>query len=121
MPYRTICKPLFTVVPEYFPLPACSFGQDLGNLCHSSLMRFVQSFELDSNCFVVKTLRHDELRFGQVIHLTHLQMSFWDFDQCVHLLNQLGLQLHSFEVTIRSVRDNEPRISPEIVSVGEIC
>ena len=83
-------------------------------------MRSVQSFELDDNCILAQRLHDNQLRFGQVIRLTHLRISLWNFDQCVHLLNQLGSQLHSFTVTIGYVFENEPNITPEIISVSEI-
>jgi hypothetical protein len=116
----TLRKPLFTIVPQFFLLPNYGLGKNLSSLCHSSLMRSVQSFELDDNYILAETLHDNELRFDQAIRLTHLRISLWRFDQCVHLLNQLCSQLHSFTVTIGSVFDNEPHITPEILSVSEI-
>jgi hypothetical protein len=116
----TTRKPLFTIVPQFFILPNCSLGEKVATLCHSSLMRSVQSFEVDDNFILAQTLRDNQLRFDQVIRLTHLRISLWNFDQCVHLLNQLGSQLHSFTVTLGDVFENEPNISPEIISVNEI-
>jgi hypothetical protein len=114
-------KPLFTIVAEYFLLPfSSSLSEKLATFCRSSLMRSLQSFELDDNCIIYETLDDDELRFDQVIRLTHLRICFWDLDDCVHLLNQLGSQLHSLTVTIGFIFQNHPRITPEITSVNEI-
>lgn len=83
-------------------------------------MRSVQSFELDDNCLLTERLDDNQLRFDQVIQLTHLRISFWHLNRLVHLLNQLGRQLHSLTVTIGPVYENEPRITPKITSVSEI-
>lgn len=82
-------------------------------------MRSVQSFEIDDNCIVNERLDANQLRFDQVIQLTHLRISFWNFNQCVHLLNQLGCQLHSLTMTLACIYDNEPCRTPKITSVSD--
>jgi hypothetical protein len=113
-------KPLFSIVPQYFILPNFSLGETLSALCRSSFMGSVESFEVDDNCILTETFNDDELRFDQVIRLTHLRISLWNFDQCVHLLNQLGSQLHSFTVTIGDVFEEQPNLIPKIRSVSKI-
>ncbi len=113
-------KPLFSIVPQFFLLPNYSFGEKLSTLCHSSLMYSVESFELDDNCILSERLHDDQLRFDKVIRLTHLRISLWNFDQCVHLLNQLGSQLHSFTVTIGYVCAGELNLISKIRSVSKI-
>jgi hypothetical protein len=93
-------KPLFSIAPQFFPLPNYSLGAKLSVLRRSSLMRSVQSFEQDDNCILTERCDDYKLRSDEVIRLTHLRISFWNFDQCVHLLNQIGSQLHSFTATI---------------------
>ena len=112
-------EPLFALVPEFFLLPKDSFGEQVAKLCRSSLMRSIQSFELDENCIVTERLDDGQLRFDQVYQLIDLRMSLWNFDQCVHLLNQLGSQLHSFTVTIGFVFNHVPGRISRIKSVSE--
>ena len=82
-------------------------------------MRSVQSFELDDNCMLYGMLSDNELRFHQVTQLTHIRISFGSFYQCIHLLNQLGSQLHSFIVTIATVSADNPYIYWKIESVSK--
>ena len=113
-------KPLFTIVPQYFLLPNFSIGKEIATFCRSSLMRSVQSFELDDNCSLVECLADRELRFDQVPRLTHIRISLWHFHQCIHLLKQLGSQLHSFTVTIGDVPEYDPTSSSQMRSVSKI-
>jgi hypothetical protein len=83
-------------------------------------MRSVQSFELDENCMLTTALGDDILRSDQVTRLTHIRISFSDFDQCVDLLNELGSQLQSFTVNIGYVSDYAPSSSSNIRSVNNI-
>ncbi|CAF1300919.1 unnamed protein product [Adineta steineri] len=116
--FENRCKPLISFVPQYFVLPDYNYGKEVATLCRSSLLRSVQSFELDDNCVLVKTLADDELRFHQLTRLTHIRISFWNFDACIHLLNQLGSQLHSFIVTIGQVSDYNPYVPTKILSIS---
>jgi hypothetical protein len=111
--------PLFSFIPQYFVLPKFSYGEKVRTLCCSSIMRSVQSFELDDNCMVYEMLSDNELRFHQVTQLTHIRISFGSFYQCIHLLNQLGSQLHSFIVTIATISDDNPYIDWKIESVSK--
>ncbi len=114
-------KPLYTTIREYFMLPtAFSLNKRLTTLCRSSLMRSVQSFELDDRCMLVESLGDDELRFDQVIRLTHIRISFFDFNQCIHLLNQLGSQLHSFTVNIEYISEYDRDLISKIRLVSKI-
>jgi hypothetical protein len=83
-------------------------------------MRSVQSFELDDRCMLVESLGDDELRFDQVIRLTHIRISFFDFNQCIHLLNQLGSQLHSFTVNIEYISEYDRDLISKIRLVSKI-
>ena len=62
----------------------------------------------------------DEWRFHQVTPLTHIRISLLNFDQCIHLLNQLGSQLHSFIVTIVLVSNYQSPALSKIRSVSRI-
>jgi len=113
-------EPLCTKIHQYFCMPKFSIGERLAILCRSSLMRSVQSFELDENCMLTKALGDDILRSDQITRLTHIRISFSDFDQCVDLLNELGSQLQSFTVNIGYVSDYAPSSSSNIRSVNNI-
>jgi len=113
-------KPLFSIIPQFFRLPSHDLGEELATVSRSSLMRYVQSFELDDNCMLSGTLNDRELYFPQAIRLTHIRISFWNFDLCVHLLIQLGSQLQSFTVTIATVTEHQHRLNSEIRSVSNI-
>jgi hypothetical protein len=120
MCYPEMRKPLFSIVPQFFRLPSHDLGEELATLFRSSLMRFVQSFELDDNCMLNGTFNDDQLCLPQANRLTHIRISFWNFDQCVHLLIQLGSQLHSFTVTIATLTEHQHRLNSEIRSVSNI-
>jgi hypothetical protein len=112
--------PFFSIVPQFFPLLNYGIGKKLSALCHSSLMHSVESFELDDNCILTEGLDNDRLRFDQVTRLTHIRISLWNFDQCVHLLNQMGSQIHSFTVTIVHISEHQPDLISNIRSVSKI-
>jgi hypothetical protein len=113
-------KPLFSIVPQIFTLLNDGLGKKVSVLCRSSPMRSLESFELDDNCMLAERLQDDQLRFDNVIRLTNLRISLWNFDQCVHLLNQMGSQLHSFTVTIEDVFEEQAYLISEIRSVSKI-
>lgn len=113
-------KPLLSIVPQFFLLPNESIGADLVTLLHSSLMRQVQSFELDDNCLLSSSITGDQLRIPEAVQLTHIRISFWDFEQCVGLLIQFGSQLHSLTVTIAMHYENQQTLNTVIQSVGNI-
>ncbi|CAF2749896.1 unnamed protein product [Rotaria sp. Silwood2] len=111
-------KPLFSTVPQFFLLPNYRLGKKLSVLYRSSLMRSVESFDLDDNCILTETFDDHPIRLDQVIRLTHLRISVWNFDQCVHLLNQLGSQLYSFTVTIGYVFQDNLNLISKIRSIS---
>jgi len=113
-------KPLLSIVPQFFLLSNCSFSKEVATLCRSSLMHSVESFELDDNCILSEIVGDDKLHFHQVTRLTYIRISFWNFHQCIHLLNQLGSQLHSFIVTIGDICDYNPYVPSKIGSVSKI-
>ena len=119
MTYGGIRQSLFALVPEFFLIPNDGFGKHVASLCRSSLMCGIQSLELDENCILTERIANGQLQFDQASQLTNLQISFWNFNQCIHLLNQLGSQLHSFTVTIAFVFDQDPDVMYSIKSVSE--
>ncbi|CAF3503041.1 unnamed protein product [Rotaria sp. Silwood1] len=118
MCYPEMRKPLFSIVPQFFLLPNHGLGKELSTLFRSSLMRFVQSLELDDNCMLTGALNDDEFYFPQAIRLTHIRISFWTFNQCVHLLIQLGSQLDSFTVTIGTLTEHQHWLISDIRSIS---
>jgi hypothetical protein len=115
-------QPLFTIVPQCFLLPRCIIGEQITELCRSTMMRSIQSFHLDDNCCLSELFRKGEMRFNEVPRLTHIRISLSDFDQCVNLLLELGSQLHSFTVTLGNCFSYEPILTSdlELVSDNEI-
>jgi hypothetical protein len=120
MSYTTPRKPLFSTMPQFFPLPSYGLGKKIATLYRSSLMHSVQSFEMDENCILLENFYSNGLLFAQTNQLTHIRISFWDFGQCVHLLNEIGSQLHSFTVTITRVFEHQSHLNTEISSVNNI-
>jgi hypothetical protein len=113
-------KPLCTTVPEYFMLPDYGLGERLAIVLHSSIMGSVRSFELDDNCMLTTRIDDSHLFFRPTNRLAHIRISFWNFDQCIYLLSQLGSQLHSFTVTIGWISTFESDIISKIRSVRYI-
>ena len=66
-------------------------------------MRSVVSFEMNSNWTLDMPLVHGEPFFPQSFHLTHIRITFMDFDDCISLFYHLGSQLHSLFVDIGHV------------------
>ncbi|CAF1123221.1 unnamed protein product, partial [Rotaria sordida] len=96
-------KPLFAITPQFVALPDCTLGKNVATLCRSSLMHSIQSLEFDENLILTIIFANGELYFDQLSRLTHLRITLWGFHQCLHLLNQLASQLHSFTVTISKI------------------
>ncbi|CAF1467634.1 unnamed protein product [Rotaria sordida] len=71
-------------------------------------MRSIISFELDEDCVLPRLVSDDDLFFPQSPHLTHIRVTLRYFDDCIHLLNQLGSQLYSFTVSLvySSIRES---------------
>ncbi|CAF2584827.1 unnamed protein product [Rotaria sp. Silwood2] len=111
-------KPLFAIMPQFVVLPNCTLGENVATLCRSSLMHSIQSFEFDENLILTIRFTNGELYFDQLSRVTHLCISLWGFHQCVHLLNQLGSQLHSFTVTIAKVLKNQLNLISQIRSIS---
>jgi len=63
-------------------------------------MRSIISLELDKDCILPRLVSDDDLFFPQSPHLTHICVTLRRFDDCIHLLNQLGSQLQSFAVSL---------------------
>ncbi len=110
-------QPLSFLIPQYFIVQHHKYSQNVVNLCRSSLMSSIQSFELDDNCIVSEIFPNDEWRFHQATRLTHIRISFLNFEQCIYLLNQLGSQLHSFIVTVFIVCNYQ---SPELSKIRSV-
>lgn len=120
MCYPEMRKPLLSIVPQFFLLPNGYLGGNLITLLHSSLMRQVQSLELDENCLLSRSITGARLRIPGAVLLTDIRISFWDFDQCFGLLIQLGSQLHSLTVSIAMLYENQQTLISEIQSVSKI-
>ncbi|UJR11549.1 hypothetical protein I4U23_015729 [Adineta vaga] len=118
MYYPEMRKPLLPIVPQYLLLLKETFDGDLFTLLHSPLMRQIQSFELDENCLLSRSITGDQFRIPEAIQLTHISISFWNFEQCFGLLVQLGSQLRSLTVTAAMVYENAGTFSTEIQSIS---
>ncbi|CAF4561599.1 unnamed protein product [Rotaria sp. Silwood2] len=111
-------KPLFAIIPQFVVLPNCTFEENVATLCRSSLMRSIQSFEFDENLMLTIRFTNRQLYFDQLSRVTHLRISLWSFNQCIHLLNQLDSQLHSFTVTVAKVFGNQFYLISEMKSIS---
>jgi hypothetical protein len=67
-------------------------------------MSSIISFEFDPACAVEIPADYDRFFFPQSDNLTHISITFHEFDDCVRLLNQIGAKLNSFDVNIMRVR-----------------
>jgi hypothetical protein len=67
-------------------------------------MSSIISFELDPDCAIPVPANDKEYFFPRSHNPTHISITFCQFHDCVRFLNQIGAQLHSFDVTIMYVR-----------------
>ena len=67
-------------------------------------MSSIISFEFEPACAVKIPADYEQFFFPQSDNLTHISITFDEFDDCVRLLNQIGAKLHSFDVSIMHVR-----------------
>ncbi|CAF1309438.1 unnamed protein product [Adineta ricciae] len=107
-------RPLYTIVLQWFLFPSSLVSEQINELCYSTMMRSIQSFQLDDNCCLSMCFRKGERRFREVPRLTDIRMSLLDLEQCIHLLLELGSQLRSFTVTIGSCFSYEPILTSDL-------
>ncbi|CAF1456976.1 unnamed protein product, partial [Rotaria sordida] len=93
--------PLFSDIPQPFYISG-GLIEPLLSFYHSPTMSSIISFEFDP-VFLFNPPT-DKQYFPQSHNLTHISITLRLFDDCVHLLNQIGAQLHSFDVSIMCVR-----------------
>jgi hypothetical protein len=95
--------PLFSDIPQVMDI-YYEFDDLLLRFYRSSpIMSSINSFEFDPDCVVTIPRSNKELYFPRSHNLTHLSIGFREFHDCVNLLNQIGAQLHSFDVKIMHV------------------
>ena len=110
-------KTLFSVLPQLYFIDQTDPRRKIPAFICSRFMRSVISFELDEDC-VLPTLLKDELYFSQASRLTHIRITLRYFNDCIHLLKQLGKQLHSFGVSFTNINIKKYRIIWQIESVN---
>jgi hypothetical protein len=110
--------PLVSFVPEFFELQDNLNNRILSLTQCSSFMRTIVSLELDDRCAFQVSVNQDEFFLSRSLHLNHLCLTVHRLEDCVRLLNQRHIQLHSLSVTVGNVFRND-RIS-EITSAS-IC
>jgi hypothetical protein len=81
-------------------------------------MSSIISFEFDPDCLVSIPASDKRLLFPQSHNLTHISITFREFHDCVRLLDQIGAQLHSFDVSIMYVGLSEELDLSEILLVS---
>jgi hypothetical protein len=106
--------PLVSFVPEFFELQDDLNNRVLSLIQCSSFMHTIVSLELDDRCAFQVSVNQEELFLSRSFHLTHLRLAVNRLEDCVRLLNQQHIQLHSLSVTVGNVCRND-RIS-EITS-----
>jgi hypothetical protein len=90
---------LFSVLPQLFSIEKIDSRRRIPAFLCSRFMRSVISFELDEDCILPTIVNDEDLFFSQSSHLTHIRILLCYFNDCIHLLNQLGAQLHLFDVS----------------------
>ncbi|CAF3333006.1 unnamed protein product [Rotaria sp. Silwood1] len=96
--------PLFSDIPQVFDICGELIDLLVSFYHHSPIMSSIISFEFGPNCVASIPPSDELLSFPQSHNLTHICITFRQFDDCVRLLNQIGAQLHSFDVSIMRVR-----------------
>jgi len=112
---------LFSVLPQLSSIDMMDSSLTISDFRCSRFMHSIISFELDEYCILPELVNDDDLFFPQSSRLTHIRITLFYLDDCIHLLNQLGSQLHSFAVSLvyPALRRNSNPIS-RIASVN-IC
>jgi hypothetical protein len=115
---------LFSILPQLFSMEEIDSRRGIPTFLCSRFMRSVISFELDEDCILPTLVNDDDLFFPQSSHLTHIRITLRYLNDCIHLLNQLGAQLHSFAVSFTHTNTRQYktilRIKSRITSVN-IC
>ncbi|CAF4673560.1 unnamed protein product [Rotaria sp. Silwood2] len=83
----------------------------------SPLMLSIKSFEFDPDASLLVPVNNEKLFFAQSSYLSHVSVTLFKLIDCVRLLNQLGSQLHSFNVSIVHIYLDDEDIISEIESV----
>jgi hypothetical protein len=96
-------NPLVSDIPQLLDMSGDLFYPLLSFWRHSPIMSSIISFEFDPHCVVDIPAYDKDLFFPQSHHLTHLSITFRRFDECVRLLNEIGAQLHSFDLNISDI------------------
>jgi hypothetical protein len=100
---ETHCYPLFSDIPQVFNIPGGLIHRLLLFFRHSPIMSSITSFELDPSCVLSIPSSDTELFFPRSHNLTHINITFDQFHDCIFLLNQIGAQLQSIDVRIMCV------------------
>lgn len=106
-------------MPQLIYFDGTGGSRILAALRCSTLMGTVISFELDVDCIFPDTPNDSELFFTHLSQLTHLRITVGRFNHCIHLLNQLGPQLHSFDVSIVNIPIADADALPTMTSVSK--
>jgi hypothetical protein len=99
--------PLFSDIPQVMDIFCKFIHMLLPFYRYSPIMSSINSFDFDPDCVVSIPPYDDEFCFPRSNNLTHISIAFRQFHDCVILLNQIGAQLHSFDVKIMHVRLSE--------------
>ncbi|CAF3201995.1 unnamed protein product [Rotaria sp. Silwood2] len=109
---------LFSVLPQLFAIEKIDSHRRIPAFLCSRFIRSVISFELDEDCILPTLVNNDDLFFPQSSHLTHIRITLRYFNDCIHLLNQLGAQLHSFGVSFTHTNIRQYRTISRIASIS---
>ena len=112
--------PLFSIVPQFVYIEGALYDSLLSFIRGSPIMRSIISFEFDHDCGLLVPLNNEGFFFAQSPYLNHVSVTLGRIPDCVRLLNQLGSQLHSFNVRIVHVYQGDDDITSEIKSVSYI-
>jgi len=111
---------LFSILPQLFYIETIDSCRRIPAFLCSRFMRSVISFELDEDCMLPKLVNNKDLFFPESSPLTHIRITLRYFNDCVRLLNQLGAQLRSFDVSFTHTNMRQYMKMSRITSVN-VC
>ena len=113
-------KPLVSIIPQLCLFHYSVAAQALSALLCSSYVHSIASFELDDKYILHTAFNGETVLLPESINLTHLRITLFHFEHCVHLLNQLGSQLVSFEVNIVYVFVRDQNVATKMRTVNNV-
>ena len=110
--------PLYSTVPQFVYIEGNLYRSLLSFIRRSPIMRSIISFEFDHDCGLLVPRKDEGLFFAQSPYLNHVSVTLRRIPDCIRLLSQLGSQLHSFNVRMVHIYQDDDDLTSEIESVS---